>query len=104
MDVITTVLILMEAIIVFVWMDMNWNQIITLVQVMLMCMHAHTYMHIHTVVSAKLIAILYVCKYTVPMFALIYGTAQMQVRTCARVSSTVLYCTVLSLSINCASA
>ena len=33
MDVITTVLILMEAIIVLVWMDMNWNQIITLVQV-----------------------------------------------------------------------
>ena len=36
MDVITTVLILMEAIIVLVWMDMNWNQIITLVQVMTM--------------------------------------------------------------------
>ena len=35
MDVITTVLILMEAIIVLVWMDMNWNQIITLVQVMI---------------------------------------------------------------------
>ena len=33
MDVITTVLILMEAIIALVWMDMNWNQIITLVQV-----------------------------------------------------------------------
>ena len=33
-DVITTVLILMEAIIVLAWMDMNWNQIITLVQVM----------------------------------------------------------------------
>ena len=33
MDVITTVLILMEAIIVLVWMDTNWNQIITLVQV-----------------------------------------------------------------------
>ena len=31
MDVITTVLILMEAIIVLVWMDMNWIQIITLV-------------------------------------------------------------------------
>ena len=34
-DVITTVLILMEAIIVLAWMDMNWNQIITLVQVMI---------------------------------------------------------------------
>ena len=33
-DVITTVLILLEAIFVLVWMDMNWNQIITLVQVM----------------------------------------------------------------------
>ena len=37
-DVITTVLILMEAIIVLAWMDMYWNQIITLVQVMIMCM------------------------------------------------------------------
>ena len=35
-DVITTVLILMEAIIVLAWMDMNCNQIITLVQVMIM--------------------------------------------------------------------
>ena len=34
-DVITTVLILMGAIIVLAWMDMNWNQIITLVQVMI---------------------------------------------------------------------
>ena len=34
MDVITTVLILMEAIIVLVWMDMNWIQIITCAQVM----------------------------------------------------------------------
>ena len=33
MDVIITVLILLEAIIVLVWMDMNWNQITTLVQV-----------------------------------------------------------------------
>ena len=33
LDVIRTVLILLEAIIVLVWMDMNWNQIITLVQV-----------------------------------------------------------------------
>ena len=32
-DVIRTVLILLEAIIVVVWMDMNWNQIIALVQV-----------------------------------------------------------------------
>ena len=32
-DVIIIVLILMEAIIVLAWMDMNWNQIITLVQV-----------------------------------------------------------------------
>ena len=39
MDVITTVLILMEAIIVLVWMDMSWNQIITLVQVMFIHMH-----------------------------------------------------------------
>ena len=31
--VIITVLILLEAIIVLVWMDMNWNQIIALVQV-----------------------------------------------------------------------
>ena len=35
MDVITTVLILMEAIIVLVGMDMSWNQIITLVQVVI---------------------------------------------------------------------
>ena len=34
LDVMRTVLILLEAIIVVVWMDMNWNQIITLVQVM----------------------------------------------------------------------
>ena len=33
MDVITTVLILLEAIFVLAWMDMSWNQIITLVQV-----------------------------------------------------------------------
>ena len=33
LDVIRTVLILLEAIIALVWMDMNWNQIITLVQV-----------------------------------------------------------------------
>ena len=33
MDVIITVLILLEVIIVLVWMDMNWNQIIILVQV-----------------------------------------------------------------------
>ena len=39
MDVITTVLILMEAIIVLVWMDMSWIQIITLVQVMFIHMH-----------------------------------------------------------------
>ena len=37
-DVIKTVLILMEAIIVLVWMDMNWNQIITLVQVMIIAL------------------------------------------------------------------
>ena len=33
MDVIITVLILLEAIIVLAWMDMYWNQITTLVQV-----------------------------------------------------------------------
>ena len=33
LDVIRTVLILLEAIIVLVWMDMNKDQIITLVQV-----------------------------------------------------------------------
>ena len=32
-DVIIIVLILMEAIIVLAWMNMSWNQIITLVQV-----------------------------------------------------------------------
>ena len=31
---ITTVLILLEAIFVLAWMAINWNQIITLVQVM----------------------------------------------------------------------
>ena len=36
---IITVLILLEAIIVLAWMDMNWNQITTLVQVMLTNMH-----------------------------------------------------------------
>ena len=40
-DVITTVLILMEAIIVLAWMDMNWNQIITLVQVMIITLHTY---------------------------------------------------------------
>ena len=34
LDVVTTVLIPLEAISVLAWMDMNWNQIITLVQVM----------------------------------------------------------------------
>ena len=34
LDVIIIVLILLEAICVPAWMDMNWNQIITLVQVM----------------------------------------------------------------------
>ena len=34
LDVVTTVLILLEAISVLACMDMNWNQIITLVQVM----------------------------------------------------------------------
>ena len=34
-DVITTVLILLEAIIVLAWMDLYWNQIIILVQVMI---------------------------------------------------------------------
>jgi len=43
MDVITTVLILMEAIIVLVWINMNWNQIITLVQVMITLMYSHNY-------------------------------------------------------------
>ena len=33
MDVIITVLILLEVIIVLVWMDIKWNQITTLVQV-----------------------------------------------------------------------
>ena len=33
MDVTTIVIILLEAISVVAWMDMNWNQIITLVQV-----------------------------------------------------------------------
>ena len=37
-DVIKAVLILMEAIIVHVWMDMNCNQIITLVQVMIIAL------------------------------------------------------------------
>ena len=37
-DVIKAVLILMEAIIVLVWMGMNWNQIITLVQVMIIAL------------------------------------------------------------------
>ena len=46
MDVIITVLILLEVIIVLAWMDMNWNQITTLVQVITMslakmCIHEH---------------------------------------------------------------
>ena len=40
MDVIITVLILLEAIIVLAWMDMNWNQTTTLVQV---CNYIHYY-------------------------------------------------------------
>ena len=48
MDVIITVLILLETIIVLVWMDMNWNQIITLVQVyklqtLTLSRHSHKY-------------------------------------------------------------
>ena len=39
MDVITIVLILMEAIIVLVRMDMSWNQMIILVQVVFLYMH-----------------------------------------------------------------
>ena len=45
MDVITTVLILLEAIIVLVWMDINWNQIITLVQVMITLTYVRMYPH-----------------------------------------------------------
>ena len=41
-DVIIIVLILMEAIIVLAWMDMYWNQIIALVQVMTMYMRMYT--------------------------------------------------------------
>ena len=41
-DVITIVLILMEAIIVLVWMDMNWNQIIILVQVLITLTYVRT--------------------------------------------------------------
>ena len=36
-DVIITVLILLVVITVFAWMDMKWNQIITLVQVKNAC-------------------------------------------------------------------
>ena len=48
MDVIITVLILLEAIIVLASMDMNWNQIITLVQVcklqtLTLSRHSHKY-------------------------------------------------------------
>ena len=43
MDVVKTVLILMEAIFVLAWMDMNWNQIITLVQVMTICTYSTMY-------------------------------------------------------------
>ena len=41
MNVITTVLILMEAIIVLAWMDMNWKQIITLVQVIIITTYVY---------------------------------------------------------------
>ena len=47
MDVIITVLILLEVIIVLVWMDMNWNQIIGLVQVITLSL-ANMYLHIIT--------------------------------------------------------
>ena len=52
-DVIIIVLILMKAIIVLAWMDMNWNQIITLVQVIYLCTYIanyvlNTYVHIHS--------------------------------------------------------
>ena len=43
MDVIITVLILLEAIIVLVWMDMNWNQITTLVQVQICTIYVFLY-------------------------------------------------------------
>jgi len=33
LDVVKTVIILLEVIFVLVWMDLNWNQIIILVQV-----------------------------------------------------------------------
>ena len=42
MDVIITALILMEAIIVLAWMDMNWNQMTITVQVMLTFTYIHT--------------------------------------------------------------
>ena len=57
MDVIITVLILLEVIIVLAWMDMNWNQIITLVQVMnahILYIHTPVYPYVPTYVESIL--------------------------------------------------
>ena len=46
LDVVTTVLILLEAISVLAWMDMNWNQIIILVQVLIACSNSNEKIYI----------------------------------------------------------
>ena len=45
LDVIITVLILLEVIIVLAWMDMNWNQIIILVQVRMYVTYSKHILH-----------------------------------------------------------
>ena len=72
MHVITIVLILMEAIIVLVWMDMSWNQIITLAQVMMCCystkltdlLHMHNYMYDW---SCKNYSVVYHCSFKISL-------------------------------------
>ena len=54
MDVIIIVLILMEAIIVLAWMDMNWDQIITLVQVMTALITQYTIQYFHEIMARVL--------------------------------------------------
>ena len=43
LDVVIGVIILLEAISVLAWMDMNWNQIITLVQVIKLTTYVELY-------------------------------------------------------------
>ena len=68
MDVIKSVLTLMEAMNVLAWMDMNWNQIIALVQVMTTLITQIVFpitKHVHILVDQTLVIYVhtYVCSF-----------------------------------------